>query len=741
MCRSNEPARARARCDAPWYLSSLELKTLRCAVLIPLAIVGVEAAIAEEPSPQKSSDTQVLEKVDILGRRADGYGAKDASTVTKTDTPIKDVPQSIEVRGRQILDDLGGMQSAYEVGKTVAGVFSTTNGWGDPGRNVPSFNIRGYSNVGGYLRDGHAINGWMSTLDMSYIDRVEFLKGTTSALYGGTTYGGAIGGTVNYVSKRPLSTPLTVADLTGGSYDFYRATIDYGRPLNDARTAAFRLNGALETGGSFRDYARHDTQAVAPALSIEISPRDTLTFLTTAVHSREVPALGLPMTAESFSIARSSNFIDPDFNRNDFRVAELTALYRHGFGERWRLDADLFYNHSRTTNYDGHLTYVAGGGSTLDGDLWKFSEDQTEFDLRLAGLLDTGPLQHRLLFGFNTTNSRYSAREAFGGGGAPSVALSGDTLSEIILPPAGSLKAAFDASTTSEGIFRRRDIANAFYVQDLVSIAAGFKLLVGARYDRYDVKPVGEGAFGPFSQTNPAHHTSPRLGLVYQPLETTSLYAVGAQSFSPNTGLTANNAVPPPELGRLREIGWKQEIGERVSANVAYYVLKRRNQEFCDPSDPTCTFVIVAGETRSRGIELDINGQVTKSFRFSVAASLMKGYVSEGEPGGSLAVGQEFAGVPRKTLNLFAVHSIGEEKRWEIGGGLYYASAAWADQGNTFRLPTLWQAEALAAYRYEKVRVQVNFKNLSNRKSFTSDGNRIFPSEPRSAFATLRYEM
>ena len=723
--------------------------TLKGSIAAMLALAMASPAFSQVNAPTSvapaasaaDSSTAQQQRVEITGQAVKGYAAKDASVGTKTDTPIRDVPQSIEVRTRQMLDDLGGAQSSFEVAKTVAGVFNTTNGYGDPGRNVPSFNMRGYSNIGGYLRDGHVINGWMSTIDMSYIDRVEFLKGTTSALYGGSTYGGSIGGMVNYVSKVPQPIPLSVVDLTAGSDDFYRTTIDYGTPLGTSSSTWFRINGALETGRSFRDFADHDTQAIAPGLTFKLSSDDTLTLLGTTVHSSEVPALGLPMTPESFGIASSKNFIDPGFNRNQFRVGELTALYRHGFGENWYLDGALFQNRSRTTNYDGHLSYVAGGGSTLDGDLWKFAEDQSEIDLRLNGKFATGSVQHQMLLGYNAKRSKYAASEAFGGGGAPSIALTGDTLAEILLPPSGSLKELFDASATSEGTYRQTDTSRAFYVQDLLTVLPTVKLLLGARYDRYDIETVGEGAFGPFSQTNPNSHTSPRLGVVFQPNQSTSLYAVSAQSFTPNGGRISNNAVPPPELGQLRELGWKQELGKDLSLHVAAYVLTRRNQIFCDPNDPTCTFVIVAGETRSRGVELDFNGQLSSALRINVAASVMKGYISEGEPGGSLVVGQEFAGVPRRTLNVFGVYSFGEDKAWEVGGGVYYASEAWADQGNTFRLPNLVEIEALVAYRFDnKTRLQVNVKNLANRRNFTSDGSKIYPGQPASIFATLRHE-
>ncbi|HUL04400.1 MAG TPA: TonB-dependent receptor [Gemmatimonadales bacterium] len=659
---------------------------------------------------------------------------------TKTDIPIRDMPQAIEVRTLQMLNDLGGTRSSYEVAKTVAGLFSAENGQGDPGRNVPNFFFRGFGNAGVYLKDGHAVNGWMSTFDTANTERVEFLKGPSSVLYGGTTYGGNIGGVVNYVSKTPSPTRIDAVDFTAGSQDFYRATFDLGGALNATKSVQFRVNGAAESGGSFRDFANHDSFFGAPALALRLSSNDTLTLLTDFQHSHEVPARGLPISAESFDISRSTNFIDPTFSRTDVDALSLLARFNHTFGQRWAVTADAAYTRSRTDQYLTSLTYVAGGGSTSDLSQWSFAEDQPTLDLRGTGRFRTGTVSHDVLLGYNLTRNHYTATSRFGFGG-PSLPIEGTTLDGLVLPPNGSAQALYDATAPDPGVFDWHPNANAFYAQDLVGVAPWLKLLLSARHDRFSEEVVAHGSFSEFAQTTRNSHTSPRFGVVVQPASVLSLYAAWAQSFTPNTGITLDNQAPPPELGTLGEAGIKLAFGGKVSLVSSYFNLTRKNMSFSDPTDPNGLAVLVAGETRTRGWELDLNGEVIQGLRLNVAGTILKGSITEGEPSGSLVVGQEFGGVPNKTLNVFGVYTFGSGHEWEVGGGFYYAGDTWADDANTLRVPALLQVDALVSYRIGKrAHVQVNAKNLANRHNYTSNGwGWVNPAEPFSVYANVRY--
>jgi iron complex outermembrane receptor protein len=299
-----------------------------CIVITTVCLATcVGAALGQETDQRRYPTTEPV--VVTASPSGEGsYVAPEATTATKSDLPIRDIPQAIEVRSQQILEDLGGRQTAYEVGRTVAGVFNASNGAGDPGINAPVFFIRGYSNAGVYLKDGAYRIGWFSTMDMAYVDRVEFLKGPASVLYGSAIYGGNVGGVVNYVSKSPTPSAVSEIGLVAGSYDFLRATADFDRALNPDATAMLRINAALEQGRSIADYARHDQQAVAPALTLQLSPADRLTLLTDFTHARDTPASRLPISPDALTVSRSRNFIDPAFAKDDFNNANAALKYQ-----------------------------------------------------------------------------------------------------------------------------------------------------------------------------------------------------------------------------------------------------------------------------------------------------------------------------------------------------------------------------------------------------------------------------
>jgi outer membrane receptor protein involved in Fe transport len=137
-------------------------------------------------------------------------------------------------------------------------------------------------------------------------------------------------------------------------------------------------------------------------------------------------------------------------------------------------------------------------------------------------------------------------------------------------------------------------------------------------------------------------------------------------------------------------------------------------------------------------VELDLNGQVVERLRLNVAASFLKACVAQPDPGGNLTAGNELVGAPRRTLNVFGVYSLDRGRRWELGGGVYYASQAQADDANSFTLPEILEIDVMAAYRFApNGRFQLDIKNLTNRHNVASDGSALTFGQPLSAYATL----
>jgi iron complex outermembrane receptor protein len=737
--------------------ASMALVALLVMVLDPTGVRAKEPAAGDDPTPPPLPQEAAQEgKADRgrFGEEIEVVGSRNASAnATKQDVPVRDVPQDIQVRNRQILDDLGGKATSHEVARTVAGVLDVENGQGDPGRNVPNFTFRGFANNGSYLWDGHVVNGWMSTTDMSSVERVEFLKGPASVLYGASIYPGDIGGVVNYVSKVPQRERSAAAELTGGSFGFLRFTADAGSRVDGAGRVGLRLSGALEHGDSWRDYAWHDAAHLAPAAELRLGARDTLHLLGDATWAREVPERGLPIDPESLSLRPSINPIDPAFSKTEIEAQRLALRYAHDFGAGWRLALEPSWIRSRTDQHASYLIFYPEDATqvppvpatwAIAGSHWKLANYQLDVDVRVEGRAATGPLQHRLLVGYDHQRNRYRAHSD-NGWNDPSVDV-GSSLGMLQWPQVGTVKGAWDqaaAAGLQPGTFRWDSDVDAVYAQDFVDIGAGVKVLLGGRYDWIRQQTTWAGSFGDSTQVDRTQHLSPRAGAVWQPFRPTSVYAVYSESFSPNTGLTLDGSRPPPDLGRLFEIGLKQEIGAGFRMDLALYELQRTNMTFSDPADPTGNAVLVAGKMRSHGIELDVNGEPLLGLRINLTATVLRAWVAEGDPGGNLVPGSEFAGVPRAAANLLAVYGFGEGRRFEVGWGISWTGPAWADNANTFKVPAFLQLDALAAWRLSRnFRLQVNLKNLADRVNYTSNGwGWINVGDPFSAYATLRAEI
>ena len=253
-------------------------KSIRIATAL-VALFGVPTTQSEE--------VQTLPEVTVTGEQAPetGYKADTATTATKTDTPIFDLPVSIQVVPREVLDDRQVilLQDALE---TVSGVVPFAIGGGA----FDSPRIRGFEAFRNVYRDGFrghfSANYIQST---AHLNRVEVLKGPASVLYGRMEPGGLI----NQVSKQPLAMPYYSLQQQFGSFDLYRTTLDAAGPLTEDQSLLYRVNFEYLDSGSFRDFVGAETVFVAPVLTWNLSDRTHITLNLQYQHSDRVTDRGL----------------------------------------------------------------------------------------------------------------------------------------------------------------------------------------------------------------------------------------------------------------------------------------------------------------------------------------------------------------------------------------------------------------------------------------------------------------
>jgi iron complex outermembrane receptor protein len=277
------------------------------------------------------------------------------------------------------------------------------------------------------------------------------------------------------------------------------------------------------------------------------------------------------------------------------------------------------------------------------------------------------------------------------------------------------------------------------YVQDLIDVAAHVKLHVGLRADRFENRELfGDAETASDGQTA----FSPRVGLVWQPTDSTSLFTSWSRSHSPNVAHSVSNSTYDAEIGEQVEVGVKHElIKNRLNSTLAVFNLKRANILTSDPLDPTRQ--VLTGKQASRGIEFDLAGSITPGWKIIATYTYTDAVVKSDT---NLPVGDTLSNVPRQHVTGWSTYEFqgASLKGWGIGAGVYYVGEREANLPNTYKLPAYVRTDAAIFYQSGAWRTQLNLTNLFDRKYYTGGSASVFnytldPSRPFSAQLATNY--
>ncbi|MFW5450238.1 MAG: TonB-dependent siderophore receptor [Methylophagaceae bacterium] len=663
--------------------------------------------------------------------------SESATTGMRTDTPLRDIPQSIDIRDQQIIQDFGGLQRTDEIAKTVAGVNVTWQGNG--GTNIPILNIRGFSNSSGFgdsdfLKDGYRkLASISNTMDLANIERIEFLKGPSSVLYGNTEN---LGGAINFISKRPVVGSHQQLKVTAGSDDFYRVSLDVGTALDSAEKALFRFNAAAETARSWRDFANHETQFIAPAFSYEFENGDKFTALLDYTNTRMLGDFGLPITQAYAQISSTSYFQEPDFDQTKAWAVNSLFEYEHYFGEDWLFTAGIAtswvnwsQNYTRFFSERDPVTdlFINPFTAIRQPNSEHVEQVDRNYELVLNGRISFLEMEHDLLFG-----SGYITHDS-----EINNVRTGPTYTVDLLNPDYIRQNNLGNSPTGFGNSQTDNITA--FAQDLITVSPQIKLLLGVRYDTITRASQFDKFFGSTGNDKQTDSRfSPRYGIVYQPIESTSLYASFTTSFAQRINFDLDpNERYKPEISEQYEIGVKHALSPRLHATAALFQLSRKNT-LIKNNDGIDSSFRQTGEQRSRGLELSLKGQVSDNIRLTSTYTWLKAEIIKDS---ELKPGSEKIAVPNHTFNLSGVYSFeGGLEGLELGTVLNYTSRAQVSLPNSFKLPDSFQWDILLSYQLiQKYKMQINVKNITNHRNYTvtEDFGYITIGPPRTVYATL----
>ena len=679
-----------------------------------------------KPKPPSTENDEPIELI-VTGQR-DSYQVPNVTSGTRTDTPISDIPQSIQVIPRQVIED----KRANSVQETVDNVSGVTY-LGDNDARGSRFTIRGFDDAP-IVRDGTRVYGSSQGIpEIANVERVEVLKGPASILYGDIEPGGLI----NLVTKKPLAEPYYEAQLQVGNRGFIQPSFDISGPLSADGKLLYRLNALYRNEDSFRDYdSSLNRFFVAPTVTWQASKNTDITFNLEYKKDNNPADFGTVAFGDGIAdipLERVLNNPDETFERTELNIG---YSLEHRFNDNWKLNNAFRYFKNK---YEFSVLALPFGLNEDTGILTRFwagqGQDQNDFSLNtnVEGKFNTGSIKHNLLFGVDLSRSTNKNQTRFDGSTPIPLDIFNPDYSAFTAPAEEDIPFFFDDKLKGDRL--------GIYLQDQIYFTDNLILLAGLRYDT--IKQTIEDNLTDSEQTQNDDAFTPRVGIVYKPVDTVSLYASYSRSFNPNDTTDADGNFLKPEEGEGFEVGVKTElIKDKLSATLAYFDITKQNVATPDPVLPN--FSVATGEQNSKGVELDVVGEISPGLKLIASYTYTDAEVTEDNNPDN--IGSKLTGVPKHSASLWTTYEIqkGNLQGLGFGLGLKYVGARKGGLPNSFEVKDYLTTDAAIFYKKNNWRAALNFKNLFDIDYIegvnTFRARNIYPGKPFTVIGSVSVE-
>lgn len=681
--------------------------------------------LALEPQPTEGALNLGATTITSVMDQTMSYQPPPTSSVMRSSALLQEIPQTVNVIPAQVIRD----QAPRNLDDALANVSGITQG-NTLGSTQDSVMTRGFGDNrnGSIMRDGMPVvqgRGLNAT-----VDRVEVLKGPASLLYGIQDPGGV----VNMVSKKPELEQYNALTLRGSTYGDGKngsgGGLDSTGALGDSGLA-YRMVLDHEDEDYWRNFGTHRETLVAPSLAW-FGESTKLLF---AYEHREFltpfdrGTLIDPRDNHPLDISRDRRLDEP-FNNMEGRSDLYHFEADHELNDNWK--AHFGYSWNRET-YDAsqvRVTAINTARGTLtrsmDGTQNAISTDRFT-TASLEGKVDVLGMQHDLVFGVDDEYRKIYREDL--------IRQKSLTTFSYLNPVYGREVAG---TTVSPADSAQTDIlrSDSLFLQDSIHLTDQWILVAGGRFQEYD-QYAGKGV--PFKANTDSNGQKwvPRAGLVYRYTDALSFYGSYTESFKPNSTIaplsgssTVLDGSIAPEEAKSWEVGAKLDIPGRVTGNVALFDIKKRNVLVANSEGPV-TIYSAAGEVRSRGLEVDLTGQLSDRWSMIGSYAYTDAEVTE-DPDYK---GKKLQNVAKNTGSLSAVYDFGTivgGDQLRVGAGARYVGERAGNAVNDFDLPSYTVADAFATYDTkvdgQKVKFQLNVKNLFDRTYYTSAASRFFVS-------------
>ncbi|MCK9635573.1 MAG: TonB-dependent receptor [Methylobacter tundripaludum] len=696
-------------------------------------IVDNNTAIIEpKPVPEKlnKADPATLKPVTVTGKAGDdprSYRATHSSASTKTDTPIMETPQSIQVIKRSLIDDQQNITVSESL-RNVSGVVP----------NNPVFTPASeYTLIRGFAAE-QVVDGFTQYRNagdresMVNIERIEVLKGTNGILYSGGS-GSPVGGLVSIVSKLPQAVASRELGFKIGTNSYYQPYVDINQPLTENILA--RFTGEYTNAGSYLDTVNTQRYNLNPTLTF--TNNDTTTFTVQGKVSRwdQPEYQGLPATgtvAGNFSTPRNAFLGSADIPDSNSKSNGVWGALDHKFNNIWSLNlkaryAQSEFNEKVQTLY-GADGFIADRPSFLPSTWFYANADLSQKQEELSFLgnatakFNVGPTKNTLLIGADHSD-----------------------LDDRGFMDVGSVLGAVNLAAPSFPVPYRQAGAGVDNMFVKNTTYGGYTQIQSTLYDRLHLlASVRVGHVGIDYHTSQGVISNgektkalPRVGGVFDLSDEYSLFINYSEGMRGQPFLNFVGAPQPAESTTL-EGGLKFNVAHQLTGQIAGYQIERSNVAVTDNTD-VLRRSKAAGQQRSRGIETDLTWQATDAL--SILANYAHTNAEFTDNLAGVPEGNQLAMVPENSGRLWANYRFQQPviKGLSIGGGVYAQGQAYLSNNNLYKSDGYHSFDASIAYEYQRFKLAATVKNLTDEKYFQPYGyfgGRIIPSEGTSAYVT-----
>ena len=703
---------------------------------LPFVTALSGASLFPHTASADSADGSIDEEVIVTAK----YLSIDKVNSVKTPTPIVDIPQSLTILTERQIDE------------------QAFRNFGDILRYTPGLSI----SQGEGHRDAIIIRGQQTTADffidgvrddvqyfrpLYNVEQVEILRGANALLFGR----GGGGGVINRVQKKAvIGEQFNRVQAGVDNFDGHSFAVDsnFG---GDGR-AAFRINAYYQDLENHRDFYEGDGYAFNPTLRVELTDATTLNLSYEYVDDDRVVDRGVPSMNrdnrpdEPLDDFEDTFFGSPDANRTTLEAHIVRARIDHEFSEQLRTnvvaqyaDYDKFYQNL----YASEEVVVTNGvfpEVELDGYRDTTERENLIFQANLVGEFETGSLGHTVLFGFEignqeTANARID--NVF--------AANGDD--QLFIPFTDPLTIPDFAFTPTVRDRESEVDFRSVYLQDQIDLTERLKVLVGLRYDAFDIDVFdfieendGDALGGRFDRKD--SEVTPRYGIIYKPAENISLYASHSETFLPRSGdqfltLNLDSQSTRPQFFENREVGFKWDIRADLALTASFFELERESYTSVDPDDPSQVIVIEGSETT--GFEVQLTGNLTDRWAVTTGYASLDGEVERADGSGN--DGNTTRQTPDNMFSLWNNFQVTE--KLSLGLGVTYQDSFFVSEDNSVEVPEFTRVDAAVFYQMSKdFRLQLNVENLLDEEYFPDahSNDNISTGKPLNARLTATFQ-